>query len=469
MEDLMKNIRNMTMGVVVALVCQAPVCAMQGAASTLGKGLAKVAGIAGVGAGAGAYAHDRITKSPTFKRLFAQPVARPSVPPVVVRPAAPVSLFDRLKQQLPTSESIKAKIIEKGPAVLAKTAALAGTGAAGYAAASLASRGTLEKCSVVAAGLALGAGSALTLGAQRTAALGAAFAMGWITHNRTDITELIRKWSAGEDAPAHRGTQFDRWEINQWPTAKDLRDNEGAVIAQLRTDIADANGSFQIEHQPELHQRVQVLDGQVTWRDVLHYIQLDLAEVRRDRKYLEDKYLTYFNLWPSVYPAFGIKRRYSDLCKSAGVTEITPGEFQDAHYWTPGQVTALRGHLPEELYAPQSLIGKALQYLFKPNFGTAAQLWWHLKNIQCRLEELERFVKKLGANTVAAPLPPYCDCGRWAQPNARGCHHEQVGNPAGFCQQCAGTNNPHNNIPANVCQHCRAVLNANACPLCHNH
>jgi hypothetical protein len=454
MEDLVKNIRIISMGIVFSCIIQAPLGAIQPSVIKPGfvfvkeaqARLAKAFGIgAAVGAGVGAVAHKKLSQS--LLSRFQKPVA-----PVAVPKVSPWYSMDgiktRIKNVLPTSESIKATITKKGPGIAAKTAALLGAGAAGYAASALAAQGALEKCLIGVAGVTLAAGSYLSLGISRTAALYLATAAGWIAHNRVDINALVQKWSVGEDAPAQGGTQFDRWEIQRWPTAKDLSDNEAAVITQLRTDIADANGSFHIEHHPELHAHDRLLDDRVTWKDVLYYIQQDIALVKRDRKYLDDKYLTYLNLWPSLYTGFGIKRRYATLCKSAGVTEISPGEFQDSHYWTRAQIAALAPRIPNELFVPRSVKGKCVQYALKPNFTAAAQLWWYLKKAQERLEELERCVKKLGADTVVGPLPTYCAiCGRWAQPGACGCHHEQVGSPTGFCQPCAGG-------PACTCPHC---------------
>ncbi len=392
----------------------------------------KALGIGTAGTGAGALGVQAYAKTKTAKTIV-QPVTA-AVAAAPVAQVAKTTLVDRVAGKLPFSETMNKKIVTAVPTVCAHVAAAAGAGTLGYVAAGVAARGTVDKCLVGAATVAAGAASLTTLGSYKTAALGAATAAGWIAHNRIEINDLVRKWSAGERAPVN-GAQFFRWELNQWPTSKNLRENEQAVITQLQTDIAGVNGSFELEH--ELMPGENPHNTQVTWRDVLRYIEQELTTIKTDRLYLEDKYLTYMDFWPALYTGFGIKRRYNALCKSAGVTEITPGEFQDAHYWTVAQNGALRGRLPEELYAPKSLLGRLIQYSLKPNFGTAAELWWYLKGLQSRLEELERFVKKLGANTVSAPLPAYCACGRWAQPGARGCLHEQVGNTAGFVEAYA--------------------------------
>lgn len=349
-----------------------------------------------------------------------RPVA-PVVPVVRVKPkqtwqSVLKAVWAPIGKLLPSEQAIKNKIIEKGPEVGAKTAALVGAGAVGYGAAYVSAQGTLGKCVVGAVGIAAGTGLSAVLDTRHLVALGLASALGWTAHNRVEINDLIKKWGADEDALAQPGvtTKFYRWQLHQWPNAKSLYDHESQVIAQLKTDVASANGSFNINHLSEQYPVTQALNGQVTWADVLRAIEQELKDVKKDRDTLEAKYLTSFNFWPRLYQAPGIQSRYNELCKEAQVKQVDPDTYQDARYWEPAQLNNLGQQLPDALYKSNSLFGQAFQGVFKPNFGRAAQLWWHLKCMQSRLEQLQQCVKKLGANTVTAALPTFClTCRNW--------------------------------------------------------
>jgi hypothetical protein len=149
------------------------------------------------------------------------------------------------------------------------------------------------------------------------------------------------------------------WSMNKWKNHVAIILDQNTVLNSLRSEQSKA---------------------QLSDDEIIGYIENEREELDKDILYLENKFVTYFNLpdWmPMIGGDHGITKRYEDIVRRHGLADV--GDLD----WSEAQFAAI------DIDMKNMCDNNWYHYaLCKINFGSAAKVWWKLKKLRMRLDAL---------------------------------------------------------------------------------
>ena len=227
-------------------------------------------------------------------------------------------------------------------------------------------------------------GSYATVGRVEAAA---AAGLGYVVYNRTVVNAIKNKYFT-DDWQIKALDENKRFRVCTW----DINHYKNHLIAK--------RDSTKLKHDIAAHVKP-------------HGMQTIMTTISNEKKALEndleivESYVSYFRLlyWvPFVGRSFGVQNDLNEACVSLGATVDSPNS------WSHDQFVRIDGGEKANKEVVQSGImaeknKTLLPYLtLNVNYHRAAELWWNLKKLQYRLNEIEAALKPVEANLSSIPV-----------------------------------------------------------------